>query len=247
MLVVNSTVTFETSGCCDDGPVGGNVDALLDPVERVLLLHGIAGSVLQFAKLERVLSNAGYQTLNLRYAGRHKSIEQLVEDVHRDAAWFLDQTAGQTHFVTHSMGGLLVRALINRYRPAALGRVVMLAPPNQGSEISDLLARTAAYRRFFGPAGLQLRTSQDERLLELLGVIDYPLGVIAGSRALDPLCWLIIPGPNDGRVSVARTAVDGMADNVTILATHTFIMRNREAIRQTIQFLRQGYFFSKTK
>jgi pimeloyl-ACP methyl ester carboxylesterase len=210
--------------------------------ERVLLLHGIAGSVLQLSRLERALSNAGYQTLNLRYAGRHNSLEQLLEQVHRDAAWFLDQTAGQTHFVTHSMGGLLARALITRYRPAALGRVVMLAPPNQGSELSDLLARTAAYRRFFGPAGLQLRTTQDDKLRELLGAVDYPLGIIAGSRSLDPLCWLIIPGPNDGRVSVARTALDGMADNVTIPATHTFIMRNRTAIEQTIQFLRHGCF-----
>ena len=216
--------------------------ALPDPVERVLLLHGIAGSLSQLAKLERALSDAGYRTFNLRYAGRHRSLEHLVEDVHRDAAWFLNQTTGQTHFVTHSMGGLLARALINRYRPVALGRVVMLAPPNQGSELSNLLVRTAAYRRFFGPAGLQLCTRQDDNLRQLLGAVDYTLGIIAGTRALDPLCWLIIPGPNDGRVSVARTVVDGMVDTVAIPATHTFIMRNNRAIGQTIHFLRHGYF-----
>ena len=226
---------------------GQDSTALLDPPERVLLLHGIAGSVAQLAKLERALSSAGYETLSLRYAGRHKPIKDLLEDVHRDAAWFLDRAAGRTHFVTHSMGGLVARALINRYRPTALGRVVMLAPPNQGSELADLLARTTAYRRFFGPAGLEIGTKRGERLCQLLGAVDYPLGVIAGSRSLDPLCWLIIPGPNDGRVSVARTAVSGMADSMTIPATHTFIMRNRRAIEQTIHFLRYGYFRSVSR
>lgn len=215
---------------------------MLDLPEPVLLLHGIAGSTLQLAKLECALAGAGYETLNLRYAGRRKPIESLLEDVHRDASRFLDRASGRTHFVTHSMGGLVTRALISRYRPAALGRVVMLAPPNQGSELADLLAGTTAYRRFFGPAGSQLRTTRDEGLRRLLGTVDYPLGVIAGDRFLDPLCWLIIPRPNDGRVSVASTAVDGMADTITIRANHTFIMRNPRAIEQTIHFLRNGRF-----
>ena len=174
--------------------------------------------------------------------GRRKPLEQLVDDVHRDAAWFLDQTAGQTHVVTHSMGGLLARVLINRYRPLALGPVIMLAPPNQGSELADLLVRNGVYRRFFGPAGPQLCTRQEETLRRLFGTVDYPLGIIAGTRSLEPLCWLIIPGPNDGRVSVARTAVAGMADSVTVPATHTFIKRNRKAIRQTMQYLEHGRF-----
>ena len=108
------------------------------------------------------------------------------------------------------MGGLLARAYIVRHRPANLGRVVMLAPPNQGSEIVDLLGASRMYDRCFGPAGRQLGTRPGERLRTLLGTVDYPLGVIAGDRAIDPLGWLLVPGPNDGRVAVARTGVAGM-------------------------------------
>ena len=143
------------------------------------------------------------------------------------------------------MGGLLTRAYINRYRPPNLGRVVLLAPPSQGSEIADLLDRRWLYRKFFGPAGMQLGTRVNEGLGDLLGRVDYPLGIIAGDRAVDPLGWLLIPGPNDGKVSVNRTKVRGMSDHVTLHATHALMMRNVRVIQHTIHFLRHGRFPEK--
>lgn len=211
--------------------------------DRVLLLHGIARSSASLSKLERALRSEGFTTLNLDYPARKQSLEDLVEEVHRAAGGFTERGAGPVHVVTHSMGGLLARAYIARRRPGALGRVVMLAPPNGGSEVADLLAGNPAYCRFFGPAGAQLTTCADERLRDLLGVVDYPLGVIAGDCSVNLLAsWLVIPGANDGRVSVASTAVEGMADHLTLHATHPLMMRNPEVIRQTIQFLQHGRF-----
>jgi alpha-beta hydrolase superfamily lysophospholipase len=203
--------------------------------DRVLLLHGIGRSPASLAKLERGLAAAGFETLNLGYKSRTASLDQLADQVRREAGAFLDRNDGPLHIVTHSMGGLVARALIAKYRPASLGRVVMLGPPNQGSEIADLLHRTWLYRRFYGPAGAQLITGPMPR-------VDFSLGVIAGDRSLDPFCWLIIPGPNDGKVSVARTAIGGMDDHAVLHATHTFMARNARVLSLTIRFLRRGRF-----
>ncbi|MGI4939151.1 MAG: esterase/lipase family protein [Janthinobacterium lividum] len=211
-------------------------------MDRVLLLHGIARTSASLTKLARSLDSAGFATLNLDYPSRKQSLAALTEHVHREAAPFLAQPAGQMHIVTHSMGGLLARAYIARHRPPNLGKVVMLGPPNAGSELADLLARRLFYRSYFGPAGQQLGTGPEGKLSRLFGVVDYPVGVIAGDRALDPLGWLLLPRPNDGRVSVARTRVDGMTGHVTVHATHTLVVRNAGVIRHTIQFLRHGRF-----
>lgn len=211
-------------------------------LDRVLLLHGIARTSASLTKLARTLEAAGFATLNLDYPSRKHSLAALTEHVHKEAAPFLAQPGGHAHIVTHSMGGLLARAYIARHRPPDLGRVVMLGPPNAGSELADLLARRVFYRSYFGPAGQQLGTGPKGKPSQLFGVVDYPVGVIAGDRALDPLGWLLLPRPNDGRVSVARTCVDGMTGHVTVHATHTLMARNAGVIRHTIQFLRHGRF-----
>lgn len=146
------------------------------------------------------------------------------------------------HMVTHSMGGLVARALLTRYRPARLGRVVMLAPPNGGSEIADLLGGLAPYRWWFGPAGAQLGRRRDAATAALFGPISYELGVAAGSRSLYPLASALMPRPNDGRVSVAGTAVEGMADHIVLPTPHPLIVRDRAAVEQVVAFLRDGRF-----
>jgi len=211
-------------------------------MDRVLLLHGIARTPASLSRLDRILTAAGFQTLNLRYPSRKQSLGDLVEHVHREAGAFLAQPGGRAHVVAHSMGGLLARAYIARHRPPGLGHAVLLAPPNGGSEIADLLCRTWAYRRFFGPAGQQLGTVPDVPLRRLLGTVDYPLGVIAGDRTVDPLGWLLLPRPNDGKVAVARTGVDGMAGHVTVHASHAMMMRNAGVLRHTLHFLQHGRF-----
>lgn len=210
--------------------------------DRVLLLHGIAAGARSMRRLEHAIATAGYEALNLSYPSCSMPLAELVERVHAHGDWIANLSGGRTHLVTYSMGGLLARAYLARHRPANLGRVVMLAPPNAGSEVADLLAGWRAYRHVFGPAGAELMTRRGPELLRLLGEVDYPLGIVAGDRAVDPLGWMIVPGANDGRVSVDRTRVRGMADHVTIHATHFAMMRNRVAIEQTLAFLHDGRF-----
>ncbi len=210
--------------------------------EGVLFLHGIARRARSMRALERAFGAEGYATLNLDYPARRLALADLADWTAQRLDAFADPLA-RLHVVTHSMGGLVARGLITRYRPPQLGRVVMLGPPNQGSEVADRLQHLALYRRFFGPAGLELVTRRGPALEDLLGPVDYPLGVIAGDRTLYPLASLLwLPGPDDGRVTVARTKLPGMSAHRTLHATHATMMWNRTAIRESLHFVREGRF-----
>jgi pimeloyl-ACP methyl ester carboxylesterase len=208
----------------------------------VVLLHGIAVGSWTLKRMQRAIEQAGFVTLNLDYASRRKRLDALAADCHPAIADFAARHDGPIHLVGHSMGGLLARVYLDKYRPEQLGRVVMLGTPNGGSEVADLLKDLAIYRRAFGPAGLQLTTEQDDTLTSL-PPLDYPVGIIAGNRTISPISsLLILPGPNDGRVSVRSTRLEGMADHVVVKSSHTWLVRHSAAIDQTIAFLRDGRF-----
>ncbi len=213
------------------------------PSEGVVFLHGISRSFRSLIRMQKAVDAAGFATRNIGYPSRHKALSDLADDIHPAITPFVEANEGCTHFVCHSMGGLLARVYLARHRPARLGRVVMLGTPNGGSEIADMLRHWLPYRLYFGPAGQQLVTSRDAETEALLPAVDYPVGVIAGDRSLDPITSrFMLPGADDGRVTVARTKLDGMADHVVIPASHAFMMKNKEAIRQTIAFLKNGQF-----
>ncbi|NUM43813.1 MAG: alpha/beta fold hydrolase [Anaerolineales bacterium] len=189
------------------------------------------------------LAARGFQTLNLDYPSRKFPLETLAGRVWADIQTTFGTVPGTPppplNFVTHSMGGIVVRVLARDF-PVQIHRAVMLAPPNQGSEWADALPR-AWMGKVMGPAGLQLGTSPDS-LPNQLGPVNFPLGVIAGSFPDNPLAPFIIPGPNDGRVSVARTQVAGMADHMTFPAGHFFLRYLPGVVRQVVGFLEKGRF-----
>ena len=210
--------------------------------DGVVLLHGISRTTRSFQKMQRAIEGEGYATLNLGYASRRKALEALAEDIHLAVDLFAGGVTGSVHFVCHSMGGLLARVYLARYRPARLGRVVMLGTPNGGSEIADRLKSLAAYRALFGPAGQQLVTRRDTATSGMLPDVDYPVGIIAGNRSIYPITAALLPRPHDGRVSVANTKLDGMADHIVVPTTHPWLVRNERAIAHTIAFLKGGKF-----
>jgi pimeloyl-ACP methyl ester carboxylesterase len=207
----------------------------------VVLLHGIARTSVSLTRQERALRANGFATLNIDYASRRKPIAGLADDIHPEVARFAEREA-PLHFVAHSMGGLVTRAYIAKYRPDRLAGVVMLGTPNGGSEVADLLSGYRLYNAFYGPAGLELTTTSTSRP-DALPAVDYPVGVIAGNRFIDPVAGLLVlPKPNDGRVSVQSAMVAGMADHIVVKASHTGLPRHAAAIEQTIAFLRDGRF-----
>ena len=208
--------------------------------ERVVLLHGMGRTPRSMVRMERGLRDAGFDVANLGYP----STSRGVEDLARETLEPVFAAAGATqrvHFVTHSLGGILVRVYAAARRPPALGRVVMLAPPNEGSELADALASNVLYRAATGPAGQQLGTGSNSVPLRL-GPVEFELGVIAGSRTLNPLFSHIVPGLDDGKVSVGRARVEGMKDFLVVPSSHTWIMNDGEVIAQTVRFLRGGRF-----
>lgn len=213
----------------------------MSPSPGVVLLHGLARTSRSFGTMERALHGAGFATLNVDYASRKRRIETLADDIHPGITQFAERV-GALHFVTHSMGGLLARIYLAKYRPSRLAHVVMLGTPNGGSEVADLLKGLAPYRAFYGPAGQQVGTRPEECLAQLPPP-NYALGIIAGNRTIDPIAsFFILPRPNDGRVSVVSTKLEGMADHITLKTSHSLMLLNRKAINQTIAFLREGRF-----
>jgi len=208
--------------------------------DGVVLLHGISRTALSFRKMQLALQRAGFATLNLDYESRRKALEGLAEDIDPAIQRFADRIDGSVHFVCHSMGGLLARVYIARHRPKHLGRVVMLGTPNSGSEIAERLKNFGVYRAFFGPAGQQLGTRRDAAIEALFPPVDYPVGIIAGDRSIYPLA--LLPKPHDGRVSVEKTMIDGMADHIVVGTAHPWLVRNSVAVAQTIAFLQDGAF-----
>lgn len=210
--------------------------------ECVVLLHGLSRSETSMWLLAEALEYHGYRVVNHHYPSTHEPVETLV----RHVGLAVNQCGFQkTHFVTHSLGGILVRAWLAEYRPPIMGRVVMLAPPNQGAEVVDTLAGNGLLLDMMtflhGPAVIQLGTGE-EAVPGQLPRPDYELGIIAGNRALNPLGPILIEGENDGTISVESTKVEGMTDHVVVPASHALIMMNPIAIAQVLEFLRHGAF-----
>lgn len=212
--------------------------------EGVILLHGLGRNRASMAKMASALRRAGFIVLNVQYPSRRATVAVLSEATLGRA--LNDQTfsqCGRIHCVAHSLGGILLRCYFARHQDPRLGRVVMLGTPNQGSELVDILSSWRLLQWLIGPAGAELGTG-DEAIANRIGPVEFELGVIAGDRSINWINSLLIPGRDDGTVSVARTRVAGMKEHLVVHACHPLMMRNDEVIARTLSFLQSGSFFA---
>lgn len=210
------------------------------PPEYVVLLHGLARTSRSMNALETFLSEQGYRVVNIDYPSTKYEISELADMVRKEV---MSRTsdAGNVHFVTHSMGGIILRYM-QKYDPLPnLGRVVMLSPPNHGSEVVDKLGGLWLFECINGPAGKQLGTDQNS-LCQQLGRVDFELGVITGDRSINWINSLMIPGKDDGKVSIESAKVEGMDDFLIVHASHPFIMKDKTVMAECLHFLRNGAF-----
>lgn len=210
--------------------------------ECVVLLHGLARSASAMEKMEQSLTAAGYVVVNVDYPSREYNIETLAPLAIPPAVEScIKKNAAPIHFVTHSMGGILLRHYLSTQTIAQLGRVVMMGPPNQGSQVVDNLKSVPGFSAFNGPAGMQLGTSEND-LPRQLGAVDFTLGVIAGTRSINWILSSFLPNPDDGKVALENTKVEGMCGFISLPVSHPFLMKNKTVITQTIEFLQHGKF-----
>jgi triacylglycerol lipase len=210
--------------------------------ECVVLLHGLARSSDSMETLEGTLTAAGYSVVNIDYESRSGSIEALaIPTINAGLNACRANNATTIHFVAHSLGGILLRYYLTEQPIPELGRCVMLAPPNQGSEAVDAFRGWPGFSSIFGPAGSQLGTDADS-LPRQLGPVGFDVGIIAANRSLDPFSSMALPNPDDGKVSVASTRVEGMNDFLVVPHTHTYMMKAEIVQQQVLYYLQHGRF-----
>ena len=209
--------------------------------EHVVLLHGLTRSNMSMVRIEQNLLNHGYSVTNINYPSTQDTIEALVDGIVAQGVAAISAENKFIHFVTHSMGGILVRYYLKQHPLDRLGRVVMLSPPNRGSELVDFFGDIPLWQRLNGPAGMQLSTKPDS-LPNRLGPVNFELGVIMGTRTVSPILSTLIPGKNDGKVSVNSAKIGGMKDFLLTPTNHTFMMQDPLVVEQVIYFLQHGEF-----
>lgn len=206
--------------------------------EKIVLLHGIMRTSWSMRRLGKFLERNGYEVLNLHYPSTKFPIEAIIEVIHPKIIEF--SKGAKLHFIGHSMGGLIIRAYINRYKPD-IGKVIMLGTPNNGSEVADILKSFSLYKKLYGPAGQQLITDQNN-FKNIFGKTEFELGVIAGNKAINFITSGMIKKENDGLVSVESTRTDNMKDHMVLPCDHTFLPSYKIVWRQVLNFLKDGFF-----
>ena len=215
-------------------------------MECVILLHGLARTTSSFNVMEKQLKLSGYSVINQSYPSRQFDIETLAKETLPKALKKCPESTKSIHFVTHSLGGILLRQYLSTAKIDKLGHTVMLGPPNKGSEVVDNLKKWGIFQIANGPAGSQLGTDANAIPMRLPHA-NFKVGIIAGNRSINWMLSTMIPGEDDGKVSVERTKLKGMTDHIVLPVTHPMMMRNMQVIKQTKMFLKNGIFSPKNR
>ncbi|KJV55213.1 alpha/beta hydrolase family protein [Orientia chuto str. Dubai] len=211
-------------------------------IPLLILLHGLNKTSKSLKRMEAFAHKQGFKVLNIDYPSTKFSIENLVDIIHNKITSSIQkQKYTSISFCGISMGGLVIRAYLHKYRIANLGRVVLIGTPNKGSEAADYLKNNELYKRFTGPAGQQLTTNQ-ENFNNIFGNVYYECGVIAGNLPFGP-CIIFFNGKkNDGVVTIESTKIEGMQDHIVLNVSHWYLAKSKNVWLQTLHFLKYSKF-----
>lgn len=203
---------------------------------RVVLLHGLWRGHHSMEPLARKLREHGFSTLNIPYPSIRLPIEEIAQRIHQ---MLVERSDGRPfHLVTHSLGGIIARQMIANGQ-CQIQRLVMLAPPSNGSEIVDHLQSCPLLSWFLGPAGRQLATSGIPSQLPPLPT-HVEAAAIMGSHVSIKCFDRILSAPHDGIVSASKGHLPELRAFAVVDADHTFISIHPEAIRLCREFLSDG-------
>jgi triacylglycerol lipase len=205
----------------------------------VLLLHGLGRTHRSMKKIQTALETQGYDVKNINYPSRKLSINELADTIISPAILSCDASE-KIHFITHSLGGIITRVYLEKNKINSLGKVIMLAPPNNGTELAEKLNKLWFPKYFLGPSLLQLSSKKDS-FVNQLSLPTYTVGIIAGTSSLNPLSSYLVPGKDDGKVSVANATLPNIPIKL-VSENHTWIMKSPEVIDNIIYFLNNDEF-----
>ncbi|MBN1534891.1 MAG: alpha/beta hydrolase [Spirochaetes bacterium] len=232
------------AGCdVDEGAVTAKksgTTAVRKSRDYVVLLHGISRSPRSMRRIETALAAQGYSVINFGYPSTRESIEEIAANLHMTIGG-IPPGKSRIHFVTHSLGSIVVRYYLHRYRTPRLGRIVMIAPPNRGSQLARHLSRWKAYRQVFGRAGEEV-TGAPGTIPQVIPPPKAEFGIIAGGLGFPLGLNPFLPGDNDGTVSVEETKLPGMKDFILLRGQHSLLLLQGDVIRNIVQFLKEGCF-----
>jgi triacylglycerol lipase len=211
--------------------------------ECVILLHGLYRTAASMSLIEHHLIRQGYGVINIDYASTRSAIPSVAKgEVASAIAAAKKQGYERIHFVSHSLGALVIRVYLQDHRLPEGSRIVMLAPPNQGSELADWAYQTfPQLSRMSGPAANQLGTL-DQPFTSRLDPVTEEVGIIIGENSWNPLSSKILPGPDDGAVTLERAKLKEMRDFMVVPCNHSSIILDKNVHDQVVRFLQKGWF-----
>ncbi len=222
-------------------------DAFCSPSnDYVILIHGLRRNFRSMRKIEENLQKRGYIVINFKYDSTKYDINYLSLRLREKIDKKCMDKQKKIHFVTHSLGGIIVRCFLREYDSSRIGKIVMLSPPNKGSEVVDYFINWKIYKKLCGPSGQQLGTTEYNIPNQLGPIIGHDVGIITGDRSWNPFFSALIHGKDDGKVSIERSKVEGMKDFLVVHRTHTYIMKDKDVINQIDYFIKYSVFERET-
>ncbi len=220
---------------------------MTDNVETVIVLHGIARTNRQTYLLSKRIAENGFEVYNITYPSTEYTIEELADILNNKFTELDLDKKEKINIVAHSLGGIVVRAYVNKYKPKNLEKIVMISTPNNGSELADFFKNWKLYKDIYGLAGQEL-TTNNEKLVKAIGdriYENYKVGIIAGSTSFNPIFSSMLLGKDDGVVSVESTKLEGMQDHITVKVLHGIGLYGEKIPKLVVSFLKDGKFDRK--